>query len=69
MRQAIFYDRLNPVEHELKARGAQGRTLPLGVEAAPEERRPEPVLIVVDLAIAYPEVREQDAARAQPDRK
>jgi hypothetical protein len=65
MRHAIFHSCVNPVEHEFEARDAQGRPLFFRSEAAPEKRRPKPVIVVADFALTYAEVCEQDAARAQ----
>ena len=60
--------RLDGVEDERKPRGPESRSLPVGIEAAPELRRSEPIFIVITLPVAHPEVGKQDALRAEPPR-
>ena len=63
---AILENRLDSVDHERKPGGLQDRPLAVGIEAAPELWCAEPIVFVVNLVVAHPEVGEQDTAGAEP---
>jgi hypothetical protein len=45
------------IEDKLKTRGLESRSLSVSIEAAPEQRRPQPIFGVVNFVIADTEVR------------
>jgi len=66
MRVAIFNNRLDGVEREFEFCGSDGHPLAFSIKTAPEQRRPEPIFVIVNFTIADSEVGEHYATPAQP---